>query len=189
MLTTHCAERLIRMQKTSIQHNVDEVKYELNIVSERLYAHATLGINYTAYDVRRKQDSINVNTDKCDIMTLPAATEHDAPPFRFARVLRIWHANVSHPTLAPDPIRLNLLFVRWFEPLAPPSTSWDPTELDQVAFVPGHHPDAFSFLDPAQILRAAHLIPSFADGRTGELLGPSIFQTTGGDYKAFYVGQ
>ncbi|RDB17802.1 hypothetical protein Hypma_000674 [Hypsizygus marmoreus] len=46
--------------------------------------------------------------------------------------------------------------------------------LDRVGFVPGDDPDAFSFIDPALVIRACHLVPAFSLGRTFRLLRPSV---------------
>jgi len=53
---------------------------------------------------------------------------------------------------------------------------WKICRLPKIGFVPDH-PDAgspaFGFLDPAQVIRGVHLIPSFMEELTGNLLGPS----------------
>jgi hypothetical protein len=62
--------------------------------------------------------------------------------------------------------------------------------LPKVGFVPDS-PTAFGFLDPSLVLRACHLIPAFADGRTDDLLrhGPTAARPCGevNDWTAFYV--
>ncbi|EJD42036.1 hypothetical protein AURDEDRAFT_126672 [Auricularia subglabra TFB-10046 SS5] len=45
------------------------------------------------------------------------------------------------------------------------------------------------FVDPAQVLRGAHLCPAFEDGLTTEYLGPSQFRPKEGNYVAHYVLQ
>ncbi|KAG0693779.1 hypothetical protein DFH29DRAFT_1006933 [Suillus ampliporus] len=62
--------------------------------------------------------------------------------------------------------------------------------LPKVGFVPDS-PSAFGFLDPSVVLRACHLIPSFADRHMDTLLwhGPSVarpFREVN-DWTAFYV--
>jgi hypothetical protein len=48
----------------------------------------------------------------------------------------------------------------------------------------------FGFLDPSQVIRAAHLIPAFLQGCTQELLGPSIAHNkkVEEDWLKYYVG-
>lgn len=167
--------------------SLDAAQQDIFIERQRLYAHATLRVNYTTYDIRRNQDTVNVNNGKSDIMLLSA--HDDEHPFRYARVLRVWHAHVSHPVLAPRPVRVELLWVRWFEPMNSFQQAWDRKELNKLRFVSASEDDAFGFVDPSQVLRACHITPSFADGRTRELLGPSIFRPAEGDWSEFYISQ
>jgi hypothetical protein len=53
-------------------------------------------------------------------------------------------------------------------------SGWKAKRLHRVGFINSEDPAAFAFLDPAHIIRAVHLIPSFAFGRTEDLLPPSI---------------
>lgn len=184
----HVAERLLRDGKESSLALAD-VRRDLRFKGDCIYSHARLRINYTTYDVRRSQDVITVDSDKTNIMMLPDDSDQDISPhpFRYARVLRVFHANVSHPTLAPKLRRLDLLWVRWFQTVSEPQPDWDRTDLEEVAFVSASEDGAFGFVDPSQVLRAAHIAPAFEDGRTNELLGPSIFRPRGGDYAKHYV--
>jgi len=63
----------------------------------------------------------------------------------------------------------------------------------KIGFVPEEDPSAFGFLDPALVIRACHLMPAFADGRTSELLrsGPSRARAPDeiDDWTNFYVGR
>lgn len=187
----HCAQRLLQLYEGESSLTEEEVARDVRIDRGYLYAHARLRLNYTTYDVQRAQCTITVGTDKADVMLLPEESSDDdnLHPFRYARVLRIFHANVSHPLLSPLPTRLDFLWVRWFRCITPWDNSWKRCELDKVAFVPAHEEGAFGFLDPSQVLRNMHLCPSFNEGRTTEYLGPSIFRPREGDYIAHYVMQ
>ena len=58
-----------------------------------------------------------------------------------------------------------------------------PTKLDSPAF---------GFIDPSDVLHAAHLIPVFAHGQTNELLPPSCVcsdEDEDEDWSLFYVGR
>lgn len=135
--------------------------------NDRIYGHHLMRINYTAYDVRRAQDSINPSTDHRDIMLLSDAPSSTAHPFCYARVLGIFHANAIYngPGLKDhQPRRLEFLWVRWFEVLEGhrEQNAW---KLDVVRFVPMDEDDAFGFVDPADVLRSCHLIPDFSTGK------------------------
>ncbi|KZV99192.1 hypothetical protein EXIGLDRAFT_712500 [Exidia glandulosa HHB12029] len=181
-----CAEGLLQRPENKGRLPLDAALDGVALERQRLYEHATFRVNYTTYDIRRLQDTINVNSGKCDVMLL---SSDDIHPFRYARVLRVFHALVTHPILAPRPVRVELLWVRWFQNVKPFDAAWDRKELQTVQFVHATEDDAFGFVNPAQVLRACHVIPSFADGRTKDLLGPSLFRPPEGDWAAFYVAE
>ena len=63
-------------------------------------------------------------------------------------------------------------------------------QLDQIGYVLEEDPEVFGFLDPSKVLRACHLNPAFAEGKTTFLLGPSIAQHgKDGDWVNYYVMQ
>jgi hypothetical protein len=81
---------------------------------DRMYSHATLGINYTSYEVRHQHDVINPRTP-CHFVLLPVdmADNPTAHPFVYAQVLGIYHAHIrycSHP-----PKQMEFLWVRWLD--------------------------------------------------------------------------
>ncbi len=66
---------------------------------------------------------------------------------------------------------MNFLWVQWF--------GVEPgryrhgicyARLPKIGFVESTDPYAFTFLDPAQVIRGVHLIPAFSEGRTSTLL-------------------
>lgn len=126
-------------------------------------------INYTTYNVRRKQDMINPRTSHCNIMVLADNEDLDDHPFLYARVIGIFHANVVYTgsqladyTAHP----YEFLWVRWFE-LDPKVSSggWGSSKLDRLRFPPIAEPSSFSFLDPADVVRSCHIVPTFRLGR------------------------
>ncbi|KAH7918336.1 hypothetical protein BV22DRAFT_1134671 [Leucogyrophana mollusca] len=141
--------------------------------NEVIHEHKLMRINYTTYDVRRAQDVINPSTTHNNIMTL-ATTAPDAPecfpsqhPFRYARVVGIFHANVIFTgpgTPDYNTRHLEFLWVRWYE-IEEESAGWDASRLDRVRFLPMADEDAFGFLDPKDVLRGCHVIPAFACGK------------------------
>ena len=68
----------------------------ITFVSDCIYKHNVLYINYTTYDLRYAQDSINVRTHPY-IMTLGHEDEEEETkchPYWYAKVLGIFHVNV-----------------------------------------------------------------------------------------------
>ena len=64
-------------------------------------------------------------------------------------------------------------------------------KLDRIGYVCEDDPSgAFGFLDPALVVRACHLIPAFAYGRTTSLLGPSVARDSlTGDWESYYISR
>jgi hypothetical protein len=161
---------------------------------DRIFPHATARFNYTSYDVRREQDTINVNGPRRDIL-LQAHEDpsNDTEPHRYwyARVLGIFHAKVFYGN-ERKPRRMEFLWVRWFgcdpEWLGGPR----PLRLDRIGYVPygngDEHGPAFGFVDPQDVLRACHLVPAYSLGLTTDLLGrSSVRDRPDGDWVNYYV--
>lgn len=156
--------------------------------SDRLYEHNTLHINYTSYDLRRETDVINPKTSRRHVMCLrqaeddpddapspeaqghsPSSSSHSSQPppshrFIHARVLGIFHTNVVYRGRGALDLRrrrFDFLFVRWFT-----FVEDEPAQgsLDRLELSPLSSPDAIGFLDPADVLRASHIIPRYALG-------------------------
>jgi hypothetical protein len=130
-------------------------------------------INFTTYDVRRDGDTINPRIYP-DIMVNSPETGPDAQPFWYARVIGIFHAYVSstHPDVHGKALRsMDFLWVRWFgmEP-SPYHHGFHLARLPKIGFVEASDNYAFTFLDPAQVVRGTHIIPAFSAGRTSALL-------------------
>jgi hypothetical protein len=159
----------------------------------RMFEHATAAFNYTTYDLRRDQDTINTNGQRCDIMVSSnedIGDDGEAPhPYWYARVLGVFHAKVFHPR-SRLPERMEVLWVRWFGRDPEWNSGPKHLRLDRVGFVPEGDPDAFGFVDPAQVIRACHLIPAFSRGMTTSLLGPSSARDSArGDWTNYYVSR
>ena len=138
------------------------------ITNNHIYQHQTLRVNYTSYDLRREQDSINLRTNS-DIMLL-SNEDHDPDedpphPYWYAHVLGIFHARVVYV----DPEKgtyldkeMEFLWVRWY---GMDGTSrkfgWEAKNLPRVGFIDPKRDTtmAFGFVDPTLVLRAVHLIP------------------------------
>ena len=97
------------------------------ILNNKIYEHAYLRINYTTYDLRRDQDSINPRSHS-DIMLLSQGDER-LHPYWYARVCLIFHTMVQHRNDIASPYSkpewVDILFVRWFRHDSNFSSGWD----------------------------------------------------------------
>jgi hypothetical protein len=140
---------------------------DLAIVRETLYRHKVCRINYTSYDLRRCQDSINPRTHANIMLLDPNGDADDS--FWFARVVGIFHVNVSFRGKVS---MMHLLWVRWFGNNNKYKSGFKHKRLPRIGFLAN---DAMGFVDPDDVIRAAHIIPAFSHGRTDAYLdGPSI---------------
>lgn len=110
----------------------------------------------------------------------------------------VFHADVQHrgkDSQDYSPRRMEFLWVRWLGVDPEHLLGRRQARLPKIGFVPSSDEFAFGFLDPSLVLRGCHLIPSFKDGKTTELLVQPDHQTTearpsGGqeDWTNYYVG-
>ncbi|KAI5896414.1 uncharacterized protein SCHCODRAFT_01150321 [Schizophyllum commune H4-8] len=168
------------------------------IQNDRVFPHATLAVNYTTYDIRRDQDLIHVPAvsgrppdddflGHRDVMVYNTS-DIRPHPFAYARVLKVFHARISHPTLSPEPRRVEFLWVRWFSLIDHGQSGPTKMRLERLQYLDG--PSAFGFVDPSEVIRGCHLMPVFHRGRTRELLGPSLYRDSSeGDWASYYVGR
>jgi hypothetical protein len=92
----------------------DAERDNLIIMWNAMYEHKTLSVNYTTYDLRRDQDTINPRTHS-DIIVLSYETDTNRHPYWYARVIKIFHVYVcyySEHSQSHDPQRIDVLFVR-----------------------------------------------------------------------------
>lgn len=160
---------------------------------DRIFLHNILRINYTTYDVRRKQDSVNPNTSHRDVMVLADGDESDHP-FLYARVIGVFHVNavyVAAPVVDYRPRKIEVLWVRWFEhDMNAPTGGWSNSRLDRLHFPPMAREHSFGFLDPADVIRGCHIIPAFSTGRRhSDGQGISPCARDAGDWKSYYLNR
>jgi hypothetical protein len=142
----------------------------IHFKGERMYLHNIMRINYTTYDVRRAQDSINPRTNHRDIMLL-SHRDDDTPhhEYEYARVIGIYHVNIVYTgpgMLDYRARRLDFLWVRWYDNLndIPTQQGWNTAQLDRLQFPSLSEDYAFGFVDPAEVVRGCHIVPSFSAG-------------------------
>jgi hypothetical protein len=102
--------------------------------------------------------------------------------------MEVWLANGGQPVKR----HLEVLWVRWLAVVQSYRSGSKLARLPKIGFVEESDLDAFGFLDPAQVIRGAHLIPAFATGRGISSLrhGKSLARPGGqlDDWEAYYVG-
>lgn len=168
-----------------------------------MYSHKLVRFNYTTYDVRRAQDVVNPGTPHCNIMLLSgnrlgpvgsevaplSAQSSDGHPYLYARVLGIYHANIVYTgpgMVGYSPRRMDFLWVRWYKH----QEGGRPDRLGQLFFPPISSEAAFGFVDPADVVRACHVIPRFSAGKRypgGE--GLSKLARDSSDWLAYNIGR
>jgi hypothetical protein len=163
----------------------------LQVHNNRLYCHQTLRINFTTYDCRRDQDTINPRTHS-DVIVL-ADEDEDAEnthPYWYARVIGIFHAMVR-PGDSTAFEQMDFLWVRWFGYDTHTRSGFKARRLHQIGFLDSHEDKgAFGFIDPSDVIRAIHLIPAFKFGTSSEFLPPSVARREDEgdeDYVRYYV--
>ncbi|PSS31922.1 hypothetical protein PHLCEN_2v2303 [Hermanssonia centrifuga] len=171
----------------------DAERRALIFVDNRIYQHKVIRINYTTYDLRRAQDSLNPRTH-ADVMVASQEDQgaRNSHPYWYARIVGIFHAYVQHvgsSSKSEEPRRLDFLWVRWFGRDLTTPGGFRTRRLHRIGFVDIDEL-AFGFLDPDLICRGVHIIPAFAHGKTSELLGPSIVRSVSDndeDWVFYYV--
>jgi hypothetical protein len=193
-LKDHLLGRLLGREYNGDENDFSDAdRNTVHLVNNRIYSAKVLRVNFTTYDVRRDQDSMNPRTH-CDVMVQSHEDTTNAHPFWYARVLGVFHAEVFHTgrhATNRAKQHMEFLWVRWFGIVEGHRYGAKASRLPKIGFIQDTDETAFGFLDPSLVIRACHLIPAFADGRTQELLtiptsvGRPIGETD--DWVAFYV--
>jgi len=104
-----------------------------------------------------------------DIMLRSPVNEEGAEPYWYARVLGVYHANVwAENSVIPgarNVRRMDFLWVRWFGEEPGYRSGFRRARLPKIGFVESSDEFAFSFVNPADVVRGCHLIPAFNAGR------------------------
>lgn len=177
--------------QTSTTVFTDSQRSSILFPTSSIVQHATLRVHYTSYDVRRAQDVLNPRFKHHFMMVASGDTNPDHP-YWYAKVLGIYHANISqaHNAIAHPPRRMEFLWVRWLELVEP--GSWEHCQLDRVAYIKTNtYRDVFGFLDPASVVRTTHLIPVFNFGRSKNQHGHKLAldDPMEGDWHSYYVNR
>lgn len=144
-------------------------------------------VNYTTYNIQRDQDIINPDIPSRSFVMVKAP-ETESTCYWYARVLGIYHLQVIHPPSGIKTARtLEVLWIRWLGEDPEYIGGLAKRQLERVGYVP-EGDGAFGFIDPAVVIRGAHLIPSFVFEKTSDLLQESRYwDTKDGDWVNYYV--
>jgi hypothetical protein len=177
--------------------------------NNRMFAHKLLHIKYTTYDAREGEDVVHIDTDQSNIMVLDSTSRDDqrpethtgggsarhqseGHPFRYGKVLGLYHADVSYIGRLPaggkdmTPHRVEFLWIRWYRFLG----RLNGRSLDRVDFPPMAAPASFGFLDPSDVVRAVHIVPHFALGKLrDDGVAISALANDSNPYKAYYINR
>ena len=135
---------------------------KLSFTNGVVYRHKVLRINYTS-------DSLNPRTHP-NIIIL-SHEDDNTHPYWYAKIIGIFHAVVQHPS-KPDPTSMDFLWgMAATFCITPVGNRSIFRALDLWTVTMNFH---LVFLDPLHVIRGCHLIPAFHDGRTDDLLPPSI---------------
>ena len=168
----------------------------------RIYSHKILRTDFTTYDVQHGQDVIHVGTPQSNVMLLNEGhnkfTGLSSHPYLYGKALGIYHANVSFSGLVPPRVqqdfsnsfqRIDFVWIHWYNYLEPESEF----SLGRVSLrlldsdKPG--PEPLGFVDPADIIRATHLIPQFSGGGPREEKIKSRLVKEQDIWDAYYVNR
>ncbi|KAJ8088590.1 hypothetical protein PM082_013833 [Marasmius tenuissimus] len=160
----------------------------VKIINDRIYCHKVLDIQYTLYDLRWCQDSINLGNHP-NVIVLAGEREPDSHPYWYARTLGIFHARVYYE--GDGQLRdITFLWVCWFTLDTRYKFGPARKRLPRIGRVDSTEPGSIGFLDPQHVMCAAHLVPAFALGKRSDLMAPTIAhwdQDEGKDWNRHYV--
>ena len=141
----------------------NEERDTITFVGDRIYKHDVLCVNYTTYDLRRAQDSINVRTHPY-IMTLGHEDEEEEMkrhPYWYAKVLGIFHVNVRRSGRM-ETERMEFLWVHWFGRDLDYEGGFETRRLHRIGLTDSEDPTSYGFLNPDNVLQSVHLIAAFS---------------------------
>ncbi|KAG2138037.1 uncharacterized protein EDB93DRAFT_1253423 [Suillus bovinus] len=123
-----------------------------------MFHHKILHINYTTYNLRHDQDSLNPRTN-ADVMLLAHKDDNSNSHFYwYAHIIGIFHALIIHT---------DFFWIWWFDQNPgterhPYTAGWKAKRLKQLGFISSDDSRALGFLDAQQVIHKVHLIPALA---------------------------
>ena len=146
----------------------DEERDSITFVGNHMYMHDVICINYTTYNLRCAQDSINVQTHPY-LMTLGHEDEEGAKwhPYWYAKVLGIFHVNVRRSGFM-ETERMEFLWVHWFGCDTDHKGGFETCHLHRIGLMDSEDPTSYEFLNPSDVLRSVHLITAFSPNQENQ---------------------
>ncbi|KAJ3508461.1 hypothetical protein NMY22_g16610 [Coprinellus aureogranulatus] len=141
--------------------------------SDRIYSHNIFKIRFTTYDCRADHDTFNPSTSKRDFICLRESNDGaigdsgENDDYIYGRILGIFHANIQYS--GPGALdfrrrRFDFLWVRWFLTEGK-MKQWTEKQHDIISLAPPTTPKSCDFIDPTNVLRAAHVVPRFSSNK------------------------
>lgn len=160
----------LRPGEKTVPYTAEE-RRRIAIKDRKLFRHSHARFNYTTCDIRRGQDNISMRTARADVMVASGNVDH---PFWYGRVVGIFHALVKDlDKPESDWQRIDFLWVWWFSKDFTHLGCFKKGRLDRLQFLGSDGKPRFGFIHPSDVIRACHIIPAFAHGRSDKSLrGP-----------------
>ena len=131
----------------------DEERDTITFISDRIYKHNVLRVNYMTYNLCCGQDSINICTHPY-IMTLGHEDEEGEMtwhPYWYAKVIGIFHVNVRCSGHM-ETERMEFLWVHWFGRDLDHKGSFETCQLHRIGLTDSEDPTSYGFLNPDDVL-------------------------------------
>ncbi|TFK88006.1 hypothetical protein K466DRAFT_645664 [Polyporus arcularius HHB13444] len=166
MLDVHLFQRLEALagRSTTREPTVQE-RRTLRVDKDVLWLHKVMRVNWTSYDMRREQSSVNPRTHPEIMMLAPSGSSH---PYLYARVVAIFHVNTfvadAQAMMQPEPRLLQVLWVRWYDLDTSRPGGFEYCRPHRLKFA-ALDDKPFGFISPEQVLRDVHIVPAPYYGR------------------------
>jgi hypothetical protein len=166
------------------KHDLEQIYFK----RDQLYFHTIARFHYTTYDLCRKEDFISINSKKRAVMVYaPDLYPH---PWRYAVVLRIIHVEAyTIPQKPSEAQRVDALWVRWLTTDSTHAFGARVKRLERVEYMPLENPEAFGFVHPNEIIRAVHIEPAVAHGKSRARTPKLVRDEDAGDWCFHYIGR
>ena len=105
---------------------------------------------------------------------LASGTSNTTHQYLYGRVIGIYHVYVLHAETAAHSQCIEFLHVQFFELDDQYEGGFNSRRFHRLNFIDANDRDAFGFVDPARVIRGAHIIPAFAHSTTEEFIPHSI---------------
>ncbi|TFK94497.1 hypothetical protein K466DRAFT_476226 [Polyporus arcularius HHB13444] len=161
MLDTHIFQRLEALAgRPTSREPTSEERRSIRVEKDLMWLHKVMRVNWTSYDMRRDQSSVNPRTHPDIMMLAPPDSSH---PYLYARIVTVFHVNAFRIEAADteqlDTQLLQVLWIRWLDLDTMRPGGFERMRPHRVKFASaGDEP--FGFISPEQVLRGVHIVPA-----------------------------